>query len=225
MPRRSKVISREKEASRRRNSATPGSSQQVHVPERPHGEHQVGPCAEHLVGDPVLTQRRVCRLRLHDPPDLVDRRRIVLGGGTVPVWICATCANHYPEAPSPPGACVICSDERQWVPSSGQRWTTATSWPRPGTAATSARSSRACSGSGSTRRWPSASRRCWSAPARATCSGTRPATWTRCRSRRSPTPAGCAPSPPATPTSTGRWPNGAAPSTPTCWSQRPTWPG
>ena len=43
----------------------------------------------------------------------------------MPVWICATCANHYPEAPSPPGDCVICSDERQWVPSSGQRWTTA----------------------------------------------------------------------------------------------------
>jgi hypothetical protein len=42
----------------------------------------------------------------------------------VPVWICATCANHYPEAPSPPGACVICADERQWVPAAGQRWTT-----------------------------------------------------------------------------------------------------
>jgi hypothetical protein len=43
----------------------------------------------------------------------------------VPVWICAACANHYPEAPSPPGACVICADERQWVPATGQRWTTA----------------------------------------------------------------------------------------------------
>jgi len=43
----------------------------------------------------------------------------------VPAWICATCANHYPETPSPPGACVICADERQWVPASGQRWTTA----------------------------------------------------------------------------------------------------
>ena len=43
----------------------------------------------------------------------------------MPVWICATCANHYPEAPSPPGACVICADERQWVPPSGQHWTTA----------------------------------------------------------------------------------------------------
>jgi len=43
----------------------------------------------------------------------------------MPVWICATCANHYPEQESPPRDCVICSDERQWVPSSGQRWTTA----------------------------------------------------------------------------------------------------
>lgn len=42
----------------------------------------------------------------------------------MPVWICSTCANHYPSASSPPAACVICSDERQWVPPSGQRWTT-----------------------------------------------------------------------------------------------------
>jgi glyoxylase-like metal-dependent hydrolase (beta-lactamase superfamily II) len=42
----------------------------------------------------------------------------------MPIWICATCANHYPEGGSPPAACVICSDERQWVPASGQRWTT-----------------------------------------------------------------------------------------------------
>jgi hypothetical protein len=43
----------------------------------------------------------------------------------VPVWICATCGNHYPEDASPPAVCVICADERQWVPPSGQRWTTA----------------------------------------------------------------------------------------------------
>ena len=43
----------------------------------------------------------------------------------MPVWICATCGNHYPEATSPPDVCVICADERQWVPASGQRWTTA----------------------------------------------------------------------------------------------------
>ena len=43
----------------------------------------------------------------------------------MPIWICATCGNHYPEQESPPRECVICADERQWVPSSGQRWTTA----------------------------------------------------------------------------------------------------
>jgi hypothetical protein len=42
----------------------------------------------------------------------------------VPIWICATCANHYPDTGSPPPGCVICDDERQWVPPSGQRWTT-----------------------------------------------------------------------------------------------------
>jgi hypothetical protein len=42
----------------------------------------------------------------------------------VTVWICATCGNHYADTVTPPGACVICADERQWVPPSGQRWTT-----------------------------------------------------------------------------------------------------
>src|SRR5256714_14553396 len=50
---------------------------------------------------------------------------------TMPVWICATCANQYPDQEQPPGECGICSDERQWVPSSGQRWTTA---PEPASA-------------------------------------------------------------------------------------------
>jgi len=36
--------------------------------------------------------------------------------------ICATCANHYLEAPPP--VCAVCADERQWVPPGGQRWTT-----------------------------------------------------------------------------------------------------
>ncbi|MGE5292564.1 MAG: MBL fold metallo-hydrolase [Micromonosporaceae bacterium] len=38
------------------------------------------------------------------------------------VTICATCGNHYPAAH--PAVCVICADERQWVPPAGQRWTT-----------------------------------------------------------------------------------------------------
>jgi glyoxylase-like metal-dependent hydrolase (beta-lactamase superfamily II) len=42
----------------------------------------------------------------------------------LPAWICATCGNHYPDAEHPPVSCKICSDERQWVPPSGQRWTT-----------------------------------------------------------------------------------------------------
>jgi len=43
----------------------------------------------------------------------------------MPVWICATCGNHYGDRESPPEECAICADERQWVPSSGPRWTTA----------------------------------------------------------------------------------------------------
>jgi hypothetical protein len=42
----------------------------------------------------------------------------------MPIWICETCANHYPETESSPATCVICADERQWVPPNGQRWTT-----------------------------------------------------------------------------------------------------
>lgn len=39
--------------------------------------------------------------------------------------VCATCGNHYPDGPAP-DLCAICADERQWVPPSGQRWTTLT---------------------------------------------------------------------------------------------------
>lgn len=40
------------------------------------------------------------------------------------VWVCATCAVEYPDTEQPPQQCAICSDERQYVPPSGQRWTT-----------------------------------------------------------------------------------------------------
>ncbi|MEU3270198.1 hydrolase [Saccharomonospora sp. NPDC006951] len=36
-------------------------------------------------------------------------------------WICRTCAVEHAEAS---GTCAICADERQWVPSTGQQWTT-----------------------------------------------------------------------------------------------------
>lgn len=43
----------------------------------------------------------------------------------MPAWICATCAVQYPDTEGPPEACPICQDERQYVGSQGQRWTTA----------------------------------------------------------------------------------------------------
>lgn len=40
------------------------------------------------------------------------------------IWICATCGVETAEMGTPPGACEICEDERQWVPAEGQQWTT-----------------------------------------------------------------------------------------------------
>jgi hypothetical protein len=37
--------------------------------------------------------------------------------------VCATCGAVFPDAPEPPPTCPICEDERQWVPETGQRWT------------------------------------------------------------------------------------------------------
>jgi hypothetical protein len=39
-------------------------------------------------------------------------------------YICVTCGVQYPESTSPPGQCVICEDERQYVGWEGQEWTT-----------------------------------------------------------------------------------------------------
>jgi hypothetical protein len=39
-------------------------------------------------------------------------------------FICTTCGTQYQETETPPEACVICQDERQFVPPSGQDWTT-----------------------------------------------------------------------------------------------------
>ncbi|MGM7423572.1 MBL fold metallo-hydrolase [Cellulosimicrobium sp. CpK407] len=36
-------------------------------------------------------------------------------------WICCTCAVEHAERPD---VCAICADERQWVPATGQAWTT-----------------------------------------------------------------------------------------------------
>ena len=39
-------------------------------------------------------------------------------------FICTTCGTQFPAADAPPARCVICEDERQYVPPSGQGWTT-----------------------------------------------------------------------------------------------------
>ncbi len=40
------------------------------------------------------------------------------------IWICGTCGVEHPDsATAPSGNCVICADERQWVPTTGQWWT------------------------------------------------------------------------------------------------------
>jgi len=44
-------------------------------------------------------------------------------GGGMPQWSCAACAVEYPETDAAPSGCVICRDERQYVPPSGQKWT------------------------------------------------------------------------------------------------------
>ncbi|MCU1401915.1 MAG: hydrolase [Microbacteriaceae bacterium] len=41
----------------------------------------------------------------------------------MPHWICLACAVEHPETPDPPLECAICLDERQYVPRSGQAWT------------------------------------------------------------------------------------------------------
>jgi hypothetical protein len=38
-------------------------------------------------------------------------------------WICVSCGVQQPPSQRPPAHCVICDDFRQWVPASGQRWT------------------------------------------------------------------------------------------------------
>ena len=42
----------------------------------------------------------------------------------MPAFICTACGTQYPPSEAPPGECLICTDERQFVPASGQSWTT-----------------------------------------------------------------------------------------------------
>src|SRR5918994_7369014 len=42
----------------------------------------------------------------------------------MPAFICSACGTEFPPSEAPPGACLICTDERQFVPTLGQSWTT-----------------------------------------------------------------------------------------------------
>ncbi|NUO33523.1 MAG: hydrolase [Dermatophilaceae bacterium] len=49
------------------------------------------------------------------------------------IWICATCAVETADLEQPPPTCEVCEDDRQWVPATGQRWTTLEELRRAGT--------------------------------------------------------------------------------------------
>jgi hypothetical protein len=42
----------------------------------------------------------------------------------MPKFLCMACGVQYPESPIPPSRCIICEDPRQFVPKTGQGWTT-----------------------------------------------------------------------------------------------------
>jgi hypothetical protein len=42
----------------------------------------------------------------------------------MPAFICTACGTQYPPSDKPPPSCLICEDERQFVPLGGQGWTT-----------------------------------------------------------------------------------------------------
>src|SRR4051812_44731778 len=39
-------------------------------------------------------------------------------------FLCTTCGTSFPPSERAPESCPICQDERQWVPATGQAWTT-----------------------------------------------------------------------------------------------------
>ena len=93
-------------------------------------------------------------------------------------WICRTCGVQHPDTGQPPSSCAICDDERQYVGWGGQRWTTMDELAADH-AVVVREEEPGLSASGSSRRSPSGSARCWSPPRRATCSGTASPCWTR----------------------------------------------
>ncbi|MGA7791010.1 MAG: MBL fold metallo-hydrolase [Xanthobacteraceae bacterium] len=42
----------------------------------------------------------------------------------MPLFICTACGMQYAESATPPAQCLVCTEERQYVPPRGQSWTT-----------------------------------------------------------------------------------------------------
>jgi hypothetical protein len=42
----------------------------------------------------------------------------------MPAFICTACGSQHAASDAPPDTCPACIDERQFVPASGQSWTT-----------------------------------------------------------------------------------------------------
>ncbi|MSO68028.1 MAG: MBL fold metallo-hydrolase [Pseudolabrys sp.] len=42
----------------------------------------------------------------------------------MPAFICTACGTQFPPSDKPPAQCLICEEERQYVPPGGQSWTT-----------------------------------------------------------------------------------------------------
>ena len=42
----------------------------------------------------------------------------------MPAFICTACGTQFPASDKPPAQCLICEEERQYVPEGGQSWTT-----------------------------------------------------------------------------------------------------
>jgi glyoxylase-like metal-dependent hydrolase (beta-lactamase superfamily II) len=42
----------------------------------------------------------------------------------MPEFLCKACGIRYKDSIAPPGNCIICEDERQFVPKTGQKWVT-----------------------------------------------------------------------------------------------------
>jgi len=61
---------------------------------------------------------------VRDQPRLVPGSEGQVYAAFMAAFICTACGTQYAPSEAEPAACLICTDERQFVPASGQSWTT-----------------------------------------------------------------------------------------------------